>query len=33
MVTSKMTIFFNMLGSLMKNRVVSNMNRTFIVPM
>jgi len=33
MMTSKMTICFIMLGSLMKNRVVNNMNNTFIATM
>jgi len=31
MMTSKMTIDFNVLSSLMKNRVVSNLNRTLVV--
>jgi hypothetical protein len=31
MVTSKMTINLNILSSFMKNRVVSNFNRTLVV--
>ena len=31
MMTSKMTIDLNVLSSLMKNRVVSNLNRTLVV--
>jgi len=31
MMTSKMTINLNVLSSLMKNRVVSNLNRTLVV--
>jgi len=31
MMTSKMTIDFNVLSSIMRNRVVSNLNRTLIV--
>jgi hypothetical protein len=31
MMMSKMTIDFNVLSSLMKNRVVSNLNRTLVV--
>jgi hypothetical protein len=30
MMTSKMTIVLNVLSSLMKNRVVSNLNRTLV---
>jgi hypothetical protein len=31
MMTSKMTIDLNVLSSLMKNRVVNNLNRTLVV--
>jgi len=31
MMTSKMTIDLNVLNSLMKNRVMSNLNRTLVV--
>jgi hypothetical protein len=31
MMTSKMTIDLNVLSSLMKNRVVSNLNRTLVI--
>jgi len=31
MMTSKMTIDLNVLSSLMKNRVMSNLNRTLVV--